>query len=135
MRIPLQLIVPLHTLKIINSYALIDSGADISCINYNFVRKHCLLVTKLETPIWLTNMDGSFNKKDIHYMCTLFINIEGITQRVVFYIMSLKDNIILGLSWLRSTNPTINWTARTLSIDESIDESKFLFTSHEKDVK
>jgi len=40
MRIPLQLIVPLHTLKTIDSYALIDSGADISCIDYDFVKKH-----------------------------------------------------------------------------------------------
>jgi len=49
--------------------------------------------------------------------------------------MSLKDNVILGLPWLRTTNPTINWSTQTLSLDESVDESKFLFTSHETDYK
>jgi len=107
----------------------------MSCIDYNFVKRHCLPVTKLETPIRSTNTDGLFNKKDICYMCTLFINIKGITQKIVFYVISLKDNIILGLPWLCSTNPTINWAARTLSINKSVDKSKFLFIFHEKDIK
>jgi len=105
MRIPLQLIVPLHTLKTIDSYALIDSSADISCINYDFVKKHHLPVSKLEDPICSRNANGSLNKKgDIRYSCTLFINIKGITQKVVFHVMSLKDNIILGLPWLRPSH-------------------------------
>jgi len=112
MRIPLQLIIPLHTLKTINSYALIDSSADISCINYDFIKKHRLPVSKLEDPICSWNADGSPNKKgDIQYPCTLFINIEGIIQKVVFHVISLKDNVILGLPWLWATNPVINWTA------------------------
>jgi len=136
MRIPLQLIVPSHTLKTVDSYVLIDSGTDISCIDYSFVKKHKLPVTKLEESIRSRNTDGSLNKKgDIQYSCTLFISIEGITQKILFHIMSLKDNVILGLPWLRATNLTINWTAQTLSIDESVDESKFLFASHEADYK
>jgi len=63
MRIPLQLIVPSHTLKTVNSYALINSGADISCIDYSFVKKHKLSVAKLEEPIHSRNADGSLNKK------------------------------------------------------------------------
>ena len=109
MRIPLQLIVPSHTLKTVDSYALIDSGADISCIDYDFVKKHRLPTVKLEEPICSQNADGSLNKKgDILYSCTLFTNIEGITQKVIFHVMSLKDNVILGLPWLRATNPTID---------------------------
>ena len=136
MRIPLQLIVPSHTLKTVDSYALVDSGADISCIDYDFVKKHQLPTVKLEEPIRSRNADGSLNKKgDILYSCTLFTSIEGITQKVIFHVMSLKDNVILGLPWLRTTNPTIDWSSRTLSIDESVDESKFLFASHETDYK
>ena len=33
MRIPVQLITPSHTLKVVDSSALVDSGADISCID------------------------------------------------------------------------------------------------------
>jgi len=68
MRIPLQLIVPSHTLKTVDSYALVDSGADISCIDYDFVKKHRLPTVKLEEPIRSRNADGSLNKKgDILY--------------------------------------------------------------------
>ena len=40
MQIPIQLIVPSHTMKAIDTHALVDSGADISCIDWNFVKKH-----------------------------------------------------------------------------------------------
>jgi len=63
MRIPLQLIVPSHTLKTVDSYTLIDSGADISCIDYDFVKKHHLPTSKLEDPICSRNADGSLTKK------------------------------------------------------------------------
>ena len=33
MQIPIQLIVPLYSMKVIDIQALVDSGADISCIN------------------------------------------------------------------------------------------------------
>ena len=33
MRIPLQVIVPSHTMKVVNMHAPIDSGADISCLD------------------------------------------------------------------------------------------------------
>ena len=51
MRIPLQLIAPSHMLKVVDTRALIDSGIDISCIDWQFVRKHSLPTTKLDIPI------------------------------------------------------------------------------------
>ena len=38
MQIPIQLIVPSPTMKAIDTHALVDSGADISCIDWNFVK-------------------------------------------------------------------------------------------------
>ena len=51
MQIPLQIIVPSHTMKVVNIHALIDSRADISCLDYQFIRKHHLPLTKLPEPI------------------------------------------------------------------------------------
>ena len=51
MRIPLQIIEPTHAMKVIDTHALVDSGADISCLDYQFARKHRLPLTKLSTPI------------------------------------------------------------------------------------
>ena len=51
MQIPLQIIVPSHTMKVVNIHALIDSRADISCLDYQFIHKHHLPLTKLPEPI------------------------------------------------------------------------------------
>ena len=40
MCIPVQLITPSDSLKVVDSSALVDSGANISCIDWQFVRKH-----------------------------------------------------------------------------------------------
>ena len=135
MQIPIHLIVPLHTMKAIDTCALIDSGADISCIDWDFVKKHWLPTTKLETPIWAQNADNSYNKKgDILYTCTLFLNVEGIALKTTLHVMACgRDNIILGLPWLKAANPSINWKNHTLSLDESIDESAKLYFSFTKD--
>lgn len=131
-RTPLQLIISSHILKIVDSYVLINSRAHLSCIDYDFVRKYKLPISKFKVSIYSRNANGSLNQwGGIWYTCTLFSNIKGIAQKIDFYIMSLKDNVILELSWLWSTNTVINWTAQTLSIDES----KFLFAFHKFNVK
>ena len=79
MHIPVQLITPLYTLKVIDFSALVDSGADISCINWQFVRKHQLSTEKLASPIAICNVDQTVNKSSaICYTCTLYTNIEGV---------------------------------------------------------
>ena len=137
MYIPVQLITPLHTLKVINSSTLVDSGANISYINWQFVRKHHLPTEKLISSIAICNIDQTVNKTSaICYTCTLYTNIEGITQKHLFYVMGCRrENIILGLSWLHTTNPTIDWVKQTLTIPESCNQSKDLYSAHAADTQ
>ena len=132
MRIPLQLIAPSHILKVVNIRALINSGTDISCIDWQFVRKHSLPTTKLDIPIKVQNVDQTSNKSgEICFTCTLFTNIKGIAQKHLFHVMSCgRENLILGLPWLQNTNPIINWSCQTLSISETCDQSKELYAMH-----
>ena len=51
MRIALQLITPSHMLKVVDTHTLIDSGIDIFCIDWQFVRKYSLPTMKLDIPI------------------------------------------------------------------------------------
>ena len=44
-----------------------------------------------------------------------------------------KENVILGLPWLRKANPIVDWTTQTLIFNESIDESQDLYQQHIKD--
>ena len=82
------MITPSHTLKVINSSTLVDSGTDISYIDWQFVIKHRLSTEKLTSPIAICNVDQTVNKTGaIHYTCTLYTNIKGITQKHLFYVM------------------------------------------------
>ena len=99
MQIPVQLIMPSHTIKAVDTRALIDSGASISCINWGFVRKHRLPAQQLKTLIQARNVDNSVNSKGvIRFTTTLFLDVGGIARRVTLYIMNLgNENVILGL--------------------------------------
>ena len=63
MQIPIQLIKPSHTLKAVDTRALIDSGASISCLDWGFIRKHSLPTTRLQKPIYARNADNTINSK------------------------------------------------------------------------
>ena len=137
MQIPVQLITPSHTMKAVDTRALIDSRASISCINWGFVRKHKLPAQRLKTPIQARNVDNSVNSKGvIRFTTTLFLDVGGIAHQVTLYIMNLgNENIILGLPWLKELNPTINWVERTLSIKETLNQPQELFCSFSIDTK
>ena len=137
MQIPVQLVVPSHTMKAVETRALIDSGASISCIDWGFVRKQRIPTQRLKTPIQAQNADNSVNSKGvIRFSTTLFLDVGGITRRTTLYVMNLgNENVILGLPWLKDVNPTINWVDRTISIKESLDQSQELFLSFSADTK
>ena len=91
---------------------------------------------KLPISIQARNADHSNNKSgDIWYTCDLFVDIQGLAQKVTLHVMTCgKENIILGLSWLKKANPTIDSTMQTLTFDESIDESQELYQHHAADM-
>ena len=137
MQIPIQLVIPSHTMKAVETRALIDSGASISCIDWGFVRKQRIPTQRLKTPIQARNADNSVNSKGvIRFTTTLFLDIRGITHRATLYVMNLgNENIILGLPWLKDVNPSIDWARKTIAIKESLDQSQELFCSFSADTK
>ena len=137
MCISIQLITPLHTLKVVDTSALVDSSADISCIDWQFIWKNQLSTEKLASPIAVHNIDQTANKTSaIHYTCTLYTNIEGIAQKHLFYVMGCgRENVILGTPWLCTMNPSINWAKQTLTISESCNQLKDLYSIHAMDTQ
>ena len=123
-------------MKAVDTHALIDSGADISCIDYQFAKRNHLPLTHLATPTLIRNADLSENKPGIiKYSCHLFLNIKGIIHDVTFHVMSCgKENLILGLPWLRTVNPKIDWHEKTISIPESTNQSKSLHNLYTHDI-
>ena len=63
-------------MKVVHTQALVDSSADISCIDQDIVKKYNLSTIKLVVPIRVWNADHSHNKnRDIWYTCDLFLDI------------------------------------------------------------
>ena len=99
MKILVSLFPDEQTLRVINTTAKVDCGADVSCINCGFVRKNKITTERLAHPVSLRNADGSINARGkILFVAPLFFKIGGITQNVRVYVMNCgSENVILGL--------------------------------------
>ena len=59
--------------------ALIDSGASINCLDWDFIKKYKIPYHQLPQPIRARNVDGSDNEsRTIKFITTTFIHIRGI---------------------------------------------------------
>ncbi|THH00881.1 hypothetical protein EW145_g7016 [Phellinidium pouzarii] len=115
MRIPVQVKAYGQTVL---SNALIDSGAEGKFIDSKFVAKHRILVRKLVKPIPVHNVDGTPNQNGTitHYTLRPLLFGNKLTMAFLLVTSLGKEDIILGLPWLKQRNPLINWKEGTISI-------------------
>jgi len=102
--------------KIVETKALIDSGAGGTFMDQNFARKHRLPLGKLEEPLIVFNVDGTLNKRGtITHFAELDVNFGTRTRKTRFLISGLgKQHLIFGFPWLEQENPIIDWKRGTL---------------------
>ena len=107
---------------LIRTNAVIDSGAMSSYIDQKFVRKHKIKTEKLQQPIPLANVDGSFNKVALMTEhVSLPINIANGQTGIDFKVAELHDNdVIIGLPWLEEVRPLVDWKEKTLQMLERL---------------
>jgi len=105
--------------KIIETKALIDSGAQGAFIDERFAKEHRLPLLRLKKEIPISNIDETPNRNGpIWYITRFPVKIDGNVISTEFFISHLgKENIILGLPWLERVNPIIDWAEKTLKID------------------
>lgn len=97
MQIPIQLLLPTQSLKAVDTRALINSRANISCINWGFATKNKLPMTKLSTSIPINNVNQSPNKTGvIQATCNLFLRIKGIIMEETLHVMHCENVDGLG---------------------------------------
>ena len=91
--------------------ALLDSGANATFINTSVTEWLGLLLTPLETPICIFNVDGSRNSAgDITHTTTITMEYLGHREELIAEVTNLgKNSLILGYTWLQKHNPTIDW--------------------------
>ena len=121
--------------KIVETPALIDSGAGGTFINQNHARKIGYKLTELETPVKAYNVDGMENKKGmIKNYVDLQFSLNGKEFQEKFYVTGLgKQKIILGLPWLKKHNLEIDWQTGKLKWQTQSNLKRFfIFKKKEK---
>ena len=101
----------IDTQKEVTVEALLDSRATGLVMSSEFAKKQGFKLKKLERPINVRNVDGSFNKEElIENMVEVNIYYQGHRERIeIDVIGGQKWTVILGMLWLACHNPEIDW--------------------------
>ncbi len=97
---------------------LVDSGTTSSFIDQTFVAQHNIPVVKKSTPVLVEVINGRTIASGAitHETTPLELCIGKHTEKIVLNIISTPHHpIILGLPWLETHNPIIDWRSRTLT--------------------
>lgn len=107
--------------SIIDTRAMLDSGASCCFINPRFVAEHGLHSVLKKRSVRLRTIDNSDVKSGrITHEVHLKIFVGEHSETLVCDITDIgDDNVILGINWLRLHNPDIDWDRSTLKFSSS----------------
>ena len=102
----------------VRTAAMIDSGATALFISRRFIHKHNVFLHTLPREIPLYNIDGSKNTAgSITHFVRLRLSMGDYVEWLEFLVTDLgPEDVVLGLPWLRSVNPDIDWQGGTMEI-------------------
>jgi hypothetical protein len=105
----------------VETKALLDCGGG-TFIDQRFVKTHGLMTYSTRKPTLVRNVDGTLNKNGTITQSTILdLKINGKTMKTRFHVTGLgKETIILGLPWLRTINPDIDWKKGTFEFREDL---------------
>ena len=109
----------LDTQEGITVEALLDSGATGLVMSSEFARKQGFKLKKLERPMQVRNVDGSFNKEG-PIENTVEVNVYYKTE--IDVIGGQKWSVILGMPWLARHNPEIDWRMGEVKMTRCLEE-------------
>jgi predicted aspartyl protease len=118
LRFPVKLLVGN---QIVETSALIDSGATGNFLDIGLLSLANFPLQRLPKPIQAYNVDGSTNRKGtILWKTKIPVLPFQKTNSLELMIVSLgQRQIILGMPWLKTRNPRIDWQANMLSFPSS----------------
>ena len=90
--------------------AVLDSGTTVLVMSLKFTKKQGFKLKRIERPIYVRNMDGSFNKEElIEHTVEVNIYYQGHRERIeINVIRGQKWSVILGMPWLAHHNLEID---------------------------
>jgi len=101
--------------------AMVDCGATALFISEKFVKKNNVRTRPLVRPVLLYNIDGSKNcAGTVALSARLRLRVGETEEWREFLVTNLgPEDVILGLPWLRSVNPEIDWTDGTVKVEQA----------------
>ena len=93
----------------IKQSVFIDSGADDVFIDPKFAQLHSIPLVLLPNPVSCRLADGQISSMISHRTIPLQMIIDDHEETISFFVTPLCHPVILGLSWLRRHNPSIDW--------------------------
>ena len=118
LRFPIKLLVGNQTVK---TSALVDSGATGNFIDLGLLSLANFPLKRLPQPIGAFNVDGTPNRRGtiLGKARTRIVLPHGSDELDLMVVSLGHKQIILGMPWLRSINPRIDWKSNTLSFPKT----------------
>lgn len=107
--------------KGIAATSLLDTGAAGIFMNKRFALKHGIETRLLRFPMTIYNVDRTVNTvggAKENALQTITVGGKTTTHRFLITDLGAED-IILGLPWFKRTNPNINWSTGTITINKT----------------
>ena len=103
---------------------LLNSEVTSLVMSSEFIRKQEFKLKKINRPIYVRNVDGSFNKEGpIKHTVEVNIYYQGHRERTeIDVIGGQKQSMILGILQLAHHNPDINWKIGEVKIIRCLEE-------------
>ena len=104
--------------------ALLDSRVTGLVMSSEFAKKQGFKLKKLERPVNVRNVDGSFNKEGpIENTVEVNIYYQGHRERTEINVIGgQKWTVILGMPWLACHNPKIDWRTEEVKMTRCPEE-------------
>ena len=104
--------------KIIDTSALIDSGATGNFMDLQLLSRDNFVLVRLPTPILAYNVDGTTNQKGtIRWKVKTTLTLRDHSHPIELMILRLNvPRVILGIPWLKKWNPRIDWPCLSMTI-------------------
>ena len=104
--------------------ALLDSGTTGLVMSLEFARKKGFKLKKLERPMQVRNVDGSFNREGpIENMVEVNVYYKEHVERTEINVIGeQKWGVILGMPWLECYNPEIDWKTGEVKMTRCLEE-------------
>ena len=101
----------------VESHALLDSGESTCFIDISFVRAHNIPTVHTTQPISVEAIDRRVLSFGAVTEATLLLVLQvGHHEVLMFYLIeNTRYPIVLGLSWLETHNPTVNWCNHSIT--------------------